>query len=299
MHLPKSIRIVEVGPRDGLQNEHQTLATEVKVAFIDRLSKTGLRTIEAASFVPPKMLPQMADGAEVLKAISQKQGVTYPVLVPNLKGLDNALDAGARAIQVIASSSETFSQKNSNCSIAQGLDRCAEIAEKAKKHNIKVRGYLSCCLGCPFEGETKVNKIVEAAESLIKAGCFEVALSDTNGVGTPAHVQEIILAVTQRISIEHLAVHFHDTYGQALANILAALELGIHVVDSSITGLGGCPYAKGATGNVATEDLLYMLNGLNIETGVDLSSLFTAGKYICSHLGKKSHSKVAVALGKE
>ncbi len=295
MHLPKHVRIVEVGPRDGLQNESQTLSTKVKIEFIHLLRDSGLRTIEIASFVSPKLLPQMADGKEVLRGIHPRQGVTYPVLVPNLQGLNNALQAGATAIQVIASSSQSFSQHNSNCSMEEGLARCDAIIANVP-HGIKVRGYLSCCLGCPFEGDIAQERVVWAAEQLLQMGCFEVVLSDTNGVGTPGAVQNIIKAVSKTIPLNKLAVHFHDTYGQALANILAALQLGIHVVDSSVAGLGGCPYANGATGNVATEDLLFMLNGLGINTGVDLSQIITAGRFICTQLNKKGNSKVSAAL---
>lgn len=299
MPLPESVRIVEVGPRDGLQNEKQTLPTSVKLTFIDMLAATGLRTIEVASFVRPDLLPQMGDATAILKGLTYKPEITYPVLVPNLKGLENGLAAGAKAIQVIASASESFSRKNSNCSIKQGLDRCRDIIARAHDQNIKVRGYISCCLGCPHEGRIDFSTVSYVAQELINAGCFEIALSDTVGVGTPHRVQQLISEVGQKVPTSQLAVHFHDTYGQALANIYAALQLGIHVVDGSVAGLGGCPYAQGASGNVATEDLLYMLNGLGIETGVSLTSLITAGEYISQHLQKKSHSKVAQALGEK
>lgn len=296
MVLPKSVRIVEVGPRDGLQNEKLTLPVSVKLRLIEMLTEAGLRTIEVASFVRPDLLPQMGDGATIVKGLIPQAWVTYPVLVPNRKGLENALDAGATAIQVIASASDSFSQKNSNCSIDQGLDRCDDIIQRASELNLKVRGYISCSLGCPYEGNISHVQVDYVAKALIEMGCFEVAISDTIGVGTPNKVQQLIKTIRKAVPVSKLAVHFHDTYGQALANIYAALELGVRVVDGSVAGLGGCPYAPGASGNVATEDLLYMLNGLGVDTGVSLSALITAGEYICHHLNKTSNSKVAIAL---
>lgn len=297
MTLPAKVRVVEVGPRDGLQNEQKNLSTQVKIDFINTLSTTGLKVIEIASFVPPKLLPQMADGASIVKGITPGKDITYPVLTPNLQGFENALTAGAKAVQVIASASETFSNKNANCSMERGLERCQEITTRAREKNITVRGYISCCLGCPYEGRIAPEKVVSVAEKLIQAGCFEIAISDTNGMGTPKQVQSVIEAVTARVPVTKLAVHFHDTYGQSLANIFSALQLGVSVVDGSVSGLGGCPYAKGATGNVATEDLVYMLNGLGIHTGIDLKRLLGAGKFICDALKITPQSKVNLAMG--
>jgi hydroxymethylglutaryl-CoA lyase len=295
MHLPRKVKVVEVGPRDGLQNEKQSLPTHVKIDFINRLSSTGLKVIETASFVSPKLLPQMADGADIVQGIIPVRGITFPVLTPNIRGFNNGIAAGAKAVQVIASASETFSEKNANCSTQVGLDRCREIIAKASAKDIKVRGYISCCFGCPYEGNIPLTKVVSVAQSLFQSGCFEIAISDTTGVATPKQIQEVIQAVSQHVPITNLAVHLHDTYGQALANILAALQVGVTVVDGSVAGLGGCPYAKGATGNVATEDVVYMLNGLNIETGINLPQLIAAGKFICDALHKKPHSKVNLA----
>ncbi len=296
MQFPNKVRIVEVGPRDGLQNERQVVDTSVKIEFIHKLSEAGLKTIEATSFVPPKLLPQLADNKAVLKGLTPKSGTSYPVLVPNLRGLDDAIAAGAKEVAVIAAASETFSRKNSNSSIEQGVLRCKEIIAKAHANDMKVRGHISCTLGCPFEGEIPLQHVVEVAEQVFSAGCREIALADTNGVGTPLQVQSMLKAVSEKVPLNFLAVHFHDTYGQALANIFAALELGITVIDSSVAGLGGCPYAKGATGNVASEDLLYMLDGLGIKTGVSLAALIDAGNYICKHLNRLSSSRVATAL---
>lgn len=297
MKLPKHVKIVEVGPRDGLQNETKNLSATIKIDFINRLSATGLPVIEVGSFVSPKWVPQMADSDQVLTGINKKAGVNYPVLVPNLKGFEAALAAGAKEIAVFAAASETFSQKNINCSIAESINRFQEVIAAAKKNNIDVRGYVSCVLGCPYEGDIKPNAVALVAEQLFALGCYEISLGDTIGVGTPGKAQELIEVVTQRVPREYLAVHFHDTYGQALANIFAVLERGIAVVDSSVAGLGGCPYAKGASGNVATEDVIYMLNGLGINTGVDLDKVIATGQFICQQLGKKPQSKVAIARG--
>jgi len=297
MHFPKHVKIVEVGPRDGLQNEATTLSAAVKIDFINRLSATGLSVIEAGSFVSPKWIPQMADSAQVLAQITKKAGVNYPVLVPNLMGFDAALAAGAKEIAIFAAASETFSQKNINCSIAESMNRFHDVMIAAKKHNIDVRGYVSCVLGCPYEGEIKPEAVALVAEQLLAMGCYEISLGDTIGVGTPGKAQQLIDVVTQRVPREQLAIHFHDTYGQALANIFACLERGITVVDSSVAGLGGCPYAKGASGNVASEDVVYLLQGLNIDTGVDLDKLISAGEFICTQLAKPSRSKVAIAKG--
>lgn len=296
MQLPKRVRIVEVGPRDGLQNEKTIIPAEVKIGFINRLADAGLTTIEAASFVSPKWAPQMADNARVLAGIDRRPGVAYPVLAPNMKGLEGALAAGAKEVAVFAAASESFSRKNINCSVSESMKRFAEVIEAARGAGVLVRGYVSCVLGCPYEGEVLPAAVAAVAARLFELGCYEISLGDTIGVGTPARAQAMIDAVAARAPLECLAVHFHDTYGQALANILAALQRGVSVVDSSAAGLGGCPYAVGASGNVASEDLLYMLNGLGVETGVDLEKLVAAGAYISEHLGRQSGSKVARAM---
>ena len=296
MTLPKRVRMVEVGPRDGLQNEKEIVPTAVKVALIDRLSETGLSAIEAGAFVSPKWVPQMADSGEVLAAIARKPGVRYPVLVPNMKGYEAAQRAHVEEIAVFGAASETFTQRNINCSIAESLARFAPVAEAAARDGVRVRGYVSCVLGCPYEGEIAPAAVAEVAARLAEMGCAEISLGDTIGVGTPARARAMLEAVAERVPIDRLAVHFHDTYGQALANILACLERGVAVVDSSVAGLGGCPYAKGASGNVASEDVLYMLDGLGIETGVDLARLCAAGQMICAHLGRAPASKAARAL---
>ncbi|WP_454016459.1 hydroxymethylglutaryl-CoA lyase [Azospirillum sp. Marseille-Q6669] len=297
MRLPRSVRIVEVGPRDGLQNEKQIVPTAVKIGLVDRLTDAGLTAIEAGSFVSPKWVPQMADTPDVFAGIRRKEGVRYAALTPNAKGLEGALAARADEVAVFAAASESFSQKNINCSIAESLDRFVPVLEQAKARGVPVRGYVSCVLGCPYEGEIAPAAVAEVAGRLLDMGCYEVSLGDTIGTGTPAKAQAMIAAVAERVPMERLAVHFHDTYGQALANILATLEMGVAVVDSSVAGLGGCPYAKGASGNVASEDVLYMLNGLGIETGVDLDRLVAAGAYISDAIGRPTASKVARARG--
>jgi hydroxymethylglutaryl-CoA lyase len=297
MILPAHVKLVEVGPRDGLQNEPAPVSVAIKVGLIDRLSEAGLEAIESGSFVSPKWVPQMAASAEVLARISRKPGVSYPVLVPNLHGLDAALAAGAEEIAVFGAASESFSRKNINCSIAESLDRFAPVVEAAKAKGLKVRGYVSCVLGCPYDGAIAPQAVAEVAQRLAAMGCYEISLGDTIGTGTPAQAQAMIAAVAAKLPVAMLAAHFHDTYGQALANILAVLQQGIAVVDCSVAGLGGCPYAKGASGNVASEDVLYMLNGLGIATGVDLDRLIAAGSYICDALGRPSGSKVARAKG--
>lgn len=297
MTLPRQVKMVEVGPRDGLQNEKTIVPTAVKIALIDRLSETGLTAIETTSFVAPKWVPQMADNAQVMAGISRKAGVVYPVLVPNLAGLQGALACGVEEIAVFASASELFSQKNINCSVAESLERFAAVIAVAQKHRIKVRGYLSCALGCPYEGTVTPATVARVAGKMLALGCYEISLGDTIGVGTPGQAQTLIDVVTTTVPVEKLAVHFHDTYGQALTNIFAVLERGVAVVDSSVAGLGGCPYAAGAAGNVASEDLLYMLNGLGITTGVDLAALAGAGNYISAALKRPSGSRVARALG--
>lgn len=299
MKLPKRVKIVEVGPRDGLQNEAGIVPTDTKIEFIDLLSKAGLPVIETTSFVSPKWVPQMADNAKVMAGIQRRAGVSYPVLTPNLKGLEAAVAAGAKEVAVFGAASETFSQKNINCSIEESLKRFEDLMASARQQNLKVRGYVSCVLGCPYEGEIDPCQVATVAERLYSMGCYEISLGDTVGVGTPGKVEKMIQAVVEKVPLAHLAVHFHDTYGQALANILAALQLGVAVVDSSVAGLGGCPYAKGAAGNVATEDLLYMLNGLGLETGVDLDKLVVAGQFVCSQLGRRNGSKVALVSAPE
>ncbi|MEZ0223682.1 MAG: hydroxymethylglutaryl-CoA lyase [Alphaproteobacteria bacterium] len=292
MTYPKKVRIVEVGPRDGLQNEKSTVPVETKVALINKLSDAGLKSIEAGAFVSPKWVPQMADTDKVYATIDKKSGVSYPVLVPNAKGMEAAVAAGVKEIAVFASASESFSQKNINCSIAESIERFKPVMEEAKRHGIKVRGYVSCVLGCPYEGEIKPDAVVKVAKALRDGGCYEISLGDTIGTGTPEKTRALLQAVKKEIPAAALAVHFHDTYGQALANILVALEEGIAVVDSAAGGLGGCPYAKGATGNVATEDVLYMLHGMGIDTGVNLEKVAEAGRYIADALQRPLVSKV-------
>ncbi|QSX38349.1 hydroxymethylglutaryl-CoA lyase [Shewanella sedimentimangrovi] len=296
MALPKSVSLFEVGPRDGLQNE-KSVSTEAKIALVQDLAHAGIKRIEAASFVSPKWVPQMADSAEVLKGIQRLDGVRYSALTPNLKGLELALDAGASEVAIFAAASEGFSQKNINCSIEESIERFIPLMEKAKAHNLPVRGYVSCVLGCPYDGEIAVSEVVRVSEILYKLGCYEISLGDTIGVGTPLKARKMVEAVAARVPEDKLALHFHDTYGQALANILACLETGISVIDTSVAGLGGCPYAKGASGNLASEDLVYMLHGMGIDTGVDLKRLAAAGNAISQALGRTSGSKVARALG--
>ncbi len=293
---PKSVRIVEVGPRDGLQNELMVVPTDKKVQFIDMLSESGLQTIEAGAFVSPKWVPQMADTDKVYAAINKKAGVSYPVLVPNERGMESALKAGVKEIAVFAAASETFSKKNINCSMDESLDRFRPVMETAKRNGIKVRGYVSCVLGCPYEGEIKPEAVAKTATALHDMGCYEISLGDTIGTGTPVKTRTMLQEVKKDISPAALAVHFHDTYGQALANILVALEEGIAVVDSATSGLGGCPYAQGASGNVATEDVLYMLGGMGIATGVDIAKIAAAGRFIGETLGHATSSKAAKAL---
>jgi hydroxymethylglutaryl-CoA lyase len=287
---------VEVGPRDGLQNEAAVVPVEVKVSLIEALADAGLKSIEAGSFVSPKWVPQMAGTAEVLARIRRAAGVSYPVLAPNLKGLEAAIDAGAQEIAVFAAASETFSQRNINCSIDESLTRLRAVAETGLARGLRVRGYVSCVLGCPFEGEIAHGAVVRVARELHAMGCYDISLGDTIGVGTPLKTQRLLQAVSAHVPMPALAVHFHDTWGQALANLLAALDLGVSVVDSSVSGLGGCPYAPGATGNVATEDVVYMLHGMGIHTGVDLEKVAAAGRMISQHLGRTPASKAAIAL---
>lgn len=297
MLLPQYVKLVEVGPRDGLQNEKKIISTDIKIDFINRLSDTGLSVIETTSFVSPKWIPQLADHQEVFTRIRKKKSVFYPVLVPNLHGFKNALAAGAEDIAVFTTPSEEFCKKNINCSVTESIEKITEITQVARQHHIRVRGYLSCVLGCPYQGEMDSDKVTDLADILIKLGCYEVSLGDTIGIGTPGKTKLLIEKIVKRIPLEKIAVHFHDTYGQALANIYVALEQGVHVIDSAVAGLGGCPYAKGATGNVATEDVLYMLNGLGIKTDVNMDKLIDVGRFIIHHLGRPMYSKVNIAMG--
>lgn len=296
MSFPTQVKIVEVGPRDGLQNESKFIPTDVKIDLINRLSDTGLTVIEATSFVSPKWIPQLADHKDVFMGIRKKPGISYPVLVPNLKGFDEAIALGVKEIAVFTTPSEQFSQKNTHCSVAESLERISEVVNKAQQHDVKIRGYISCVLGCPYEGEITPAKVAVIADKLFKMGCYEISLGDTIGVGTPLKTQQLLLTVAKDIPVSQLAVHFHDTYGQALANIYVALQQGIATIDSATAGLGGCPYAKGATGNVATEDVLYLLNGMNIKTNVDLKKIIAVGQYISEYLGRKPQSKVSLAF---
>lgn len=293
---PKSVRIVEVSPRDGLQNEPATVPVDVKVSLIEALADAGFKSIECGSFVPAQWVPQMAGTAEVLAQLRRVPGVSYPVLVPNLKGLEAALKSNADEIAIFAAASETFSQRNINCSIAESLIRLGAVSAAALARGIRVRGYVSCVLGCPFEGDVAVEAVVRVAKELHAMGCYEISLGDTIGVGTPLKAQRMLEAAAEAVPVSGLAVHFHDTWGQALANILAALELGVAVIDSAAAGLGGCPYAPGAAGNVATEDVVYMLAGMDIETGVDLEKVAAAGRMISTHLGRRPASKAAMAM---
>ena len=295
MNLPHHIRLVEVGPRDGLQNEKQPISVADKVRLTDDLSAAGLSYIEVGSFVSPKWVPQMAGSAEVFAQIQRKPGVVYGALTPNLKGFEAAVEAGVKEVAVFAAASEAFSQKNINCSIADSLERFVPVMEAAKAHGITVRGYVSCVLGCPYEGEVAPEQVAAVARELLAMGCYEISLGDTIGTGTAGKTRTLFEVVGRNIPRDKLAGHFHDTYGQALANIYASLLEGIAVFDSSVAGLGGCPYAKGATGNVATEDVLYLLNGLGIETGIDMDKLIAAGQRICEVLGKPNGSRVARA----
>ncbi len=295
MSLPNKVRIVEVGPRDGLQNEKQ-VSTDAKIKLVNDLADAGLTVIETGSFVSPKWVPQMADSSDVFAAVTRKDGVTYAALTPNVKGLEAAIAAGASEVAVFGAASESFSQKNINCSIDESLERFAPLMDMAKEHGLPVRGYVSCVLGCPYEGDIDVAQVAHVAKKLLDMGCYEISLGDTVGVGTPMAVKAMLDAVTTKVPVEKLAVHFHDTYGQALANIFSALQLGVATVDSAVAGLGGCPYAKGASGNVATEELIYMLNGLGIEHGVDLEKLTRAGWAISDALNRTPSSKVSLAL---
>ncbi len=293
MPLPSHVRLVEVGPRDGLQNEAQPISVTDKVHLVNALTAAGLTYIEVGSFVSPKWVPQMAGSADVFAQIQRKPGVTYAALAPNLRGFEDAMAAGVKEVAVFAAASEAFSQRNINCSISESLQRFEPIVEAARQHGVKVRGYVSCVLGCPYEGDVKPEQVARVSRELYAMGCYEVSLGDTIGTGTAGATRTMFEVVSADVPREKLAGHFHDTYGQAMANIYASLLEGISVFDSSIAGLGGCPYAKGASGNVATEDVVYLLNGLGIDTGIDLDTLILAGQQICTVLGRPTGSRVA------
>ncbi len=293
MRLPTRVKLVEVGPRDGLQNEVRPVPVAVRIGLIDRLVAAGVPVIEVGSFVSAKWVPQMAETDTVLAGIARPAGRRFLVLTPNIQGLDAAVAAGAKEVAVFGSASETFSRKNINCSIDASLDRFAAVCEAATAHGVVVRGYVSCVHGCPYEGDVAVDAVARVADRLFAMGCHEISLGDTIGVGTPGQAQAVVQAVAERVPVDRLAAHYHDTYGQALANILAVLDCGIATIDCAVAGLGGCPYAKGAAGNVATEDVLYMLNGLGIETGVDLDAVAASGRFICEALGREPASRVA------
>jgi hydroxymethylglutaryl-CoA lyase len=293
--IAKKVQIVEVGPRDGLQNEKIWVETETKIALIEKLADAGLTKIEAASFVSPEWVPQMKDAFEVLSGIERRPGVTYPVLTPNLKGFERALEAGVTEVAVFGAASEAFSQKNINCSISESVERFRPVLEAAQKNNVRVRGYISCVLGCPYQGEVPLENVVNLAENMSEMGCYEISLGDTIGIGTPLKAKKMVETVAEKVPVSNLALHFHDTRGQALANIYACLELGVSVIDASVSGLGGCPYAQGASGNVATEDVVYMLHGIGIKTGVDIEKLIETGRFISDVFGRLPQSRVSCA----
>lgn len=296
MTFPTYVKLVEVGPRDGLQNEKTFIPTRTKIELINRLSQTGLSTIETTSFVSPDWIPQLRDNSEVLSGITKKQNIAYPVLVPNVQGMRNAIASGAREVSVFSAASNAFSKKNTHCTISQSLERIEAVSELAKIHDISMRGYVSCALGCPYEGEIALEKVTEVARRLYELGCYEISLSDTIGIGTPNKALKMIESVSQHIPLQNIAIHFHDTYGQALANIYACLDAGVSIIDSAIAGLGGCPYASGASGNVATEDVLYLLDGLGITTGVRLETLLEVTRFVMTITKHAPRSKVAEAL---
>jgi len=296
MAIPAQVRIVEVGPRDGLQNEAKPVSVAARVALIEQLAGAGIRAIESGSFVSPKWVPQMASSDEVFAGIDRKAGVTYSALTPNLKGFEGALAAGVDEVAVFAAASEAFSQKNINCSIDESLARFEPVMAAAQEAGIAVRGYVSCVVGCPYAGEVSPAAVLGVTDKLLAMGCYEVSLGDTTGVGTPGSVRRLLDALVPALGHQRLALHLHDTYGQALANISAGLDYGIGVIDSAVAGLGGCPYAKGASGNVATEDVVYMLNGMGIETGIDLDALVATGHWICNQLERDNQSRVGRAL---
>ncbi|QRQ87260.1 hydroxymethylglutaryl-CoA lyase [Cupriavidus oxalaticus] len=296
MTIPNYVKIVEVGPRDGLQNEKAMVPTDVKVALVNQLTDAGFVNIEAASFVSPKWVPQMADGADVMSRIQRRPGTLYSVLTPNMKGFEGAIAAGADEVVIFGAASEAFSQKNINCSIAESIQRFEPVAAAAKEKGVRLRGSISCALGCPYQGEVPVSAVVDVVRRMRELGCDEIDIADTIGVGTPVRVQEVMRAASAEFAIDRLSGHFHDTYGQALSNILASLEVGIAIFHASVAGLGGCPYAKGATGNVATEDVLYMLHGMGIHTGIDLEAVVRTGDYISQSIGRANSSRVGRAL---
>jgi hydroxymethylglutaryl-CoA lyase len=296
MTMPSHVTIVDVGPRDGLQAEARIVPTATKIELIERLANAGVPVVEAGAFVSPKWVLQMADTADVLARITRHPGTRYPVLVPNRKGLDGAIAAGVEDIAIFGAASESFSQKNINCSISESLERFAPVAADAQAAGMRVRGYISCVLGCPYEGEVSLANVTRVARALDEMGCYEVSLGDTIGVGTPGKARAMVDALAEAIPVDRLALHFHDTYGQALANILACLEAGVATIDTAVAGLGGCPYAPGASGNVASEDVVYMLNGLGISTGIDLDALIETGGFISEALGRTPTSKAAQAL---
>ena len=296
MTIPKKVHIYEVGPRDGLQNEKKIIPTNIKVKLINKLSECNFKNIEVGSFVSPRWVPQMADSNKVLERIKKRQGIKYPVLTPNLKGFQDAIKNKVDTICVFVTASEKFSMKNTNCTVKEALKRVEEIVNEAKKYKLKVRGYISCVLGCPYEGKVNYKKTANIAKFLDKIGCYEISLGDTIGIGTPSESVLMIKEVTKQVNLSKIAVHFHDTYGQALANLYAVLQLGVSTIDSSVGGLGGCPYAKGASGNVATEDVLYMLNGMKIKTGVKFDMLLKTSYFINKYLERKSSSRVSLAL---
>ena len=296
MSFPEKVKIVEVGPRDGLQNESVTVPAEIKIQLVERLADAGLPVIEVGAFVSPKWVPQMATSSDVFQNIEKRAGISYPMLVPNLKGLELAHAAGVKEVALFAATTETFSQTNTNCSIAESIDRFNGVIDEALALNMKVRGYVSCVLGCPYEGDVSADIVLMLAEKMLDRGCYEVSLGDTIGVGTAGQAQALVDKLARELPVHQLAAHFHDTYGQALANIHAVLQSGISVIDSSVAGLGGCPYAKGATGNVATEDVVYMLQGMGIDTGIDMDKLLEAGQFISDFLGRQPVSRAATAL---
>jgi len=296
MPLPSHVKIVEVGPRDGLQNEAQVVPTVIKIELIERLADAGLRVVESTSFVSPKWVPQMGDNSAVLRGIKRHPATVYPVLTPNLQGFDAAIEAGATEVAIFGAASESFSRKNINCTISESLKRFEPVVSAASALEIPVRGYVSCVVGCPYEGAIDPNKAAEVAKTLFDMGCYEISLGDTIGVGNPASVMKLIEACTKHLPIEKLAGHYHDTYGMAIANIYASLQMGMAIFDSSIAGLGGCPYAKGASGNVATEDVVYLLQGLGIETGIDLAKLAVVGNWISSAINRPNGAKAGRAI---
>lgn len=290
--MTETIRLVEVSARDGLQNEKTIVSPATKIALIEKLADAGLRCIEATSFVSPKWVPQLADASEVFTALHKRDGVSYPVLVPNLQGLERALKAGATEIAIFTSASETFNRKNTNASIAESIERFQPVLERALAEKVKVRGYVSTVLGCPYQGEVPLHDVLRVAKTLHMLGCYEISLGDTIGIGTPRQALSMLKAVAEVIPMAQLAVHFHDTFGQALANVFACVEAGVRVVDASVAGLGGCPYAEGASGNVASEDVVFMLHGMGFETGIDLDQLVQTGRWISLELNRVNGSKV-------